>query len=61
MTKWDIRDSFIEFNKYKDCCEYRDCMHVNENKCCIKENVKNGIILESRYENYLKFIRNGDL
>jgi len=56
MTKEDIRDNFIEFNEYKEFCEYKDCMHLNEKKCAIKENVENKIILNSRYENYLKFI-----
>lgn len=56
MTKSDIRDNFIEFNEYKDFCEYKDCMHLNETKCSIKNNVENDNILKSRYENYLKFI-----
>ena len=61
MSVEDIRDNFIEFESYKDGCEYRDCNHVNETKCAIKENVKSKNILNSRYENYLKFIGKGDL
>lgn len=61
MTSSDIRDNFIEFNKYRDNCEYKDCMHVNEVNCAIKENIKNGNILQSRYDNYLKFIGKGEL
>lgn len=56
MSKEDIRDNFIEFNKYREECEYKDCMHINEKKCGIKENIENNIILESRYNNYLKFL-----
>ncbi len=56
MTKEDIRDNFIEFNKYRDYCEYKDCMHKNENICAIKEKVVQGEIIQSRYDNYLKFI-----
>ena len=56
MTKEDIRDNFIEFNKYRDECSFNDCMHVSEKKCKIKEKVLDGTILKSRYENYLKFI-----
>lgn len=52
----DIRDNFIEFNNYKDACEYRDCMHDKETNCKVKDNVNNGIILKSRYNNYLSFI-----
>lgn len=58
MTNNDIRDNFIEFNKYRDNCEYQDCMHNLENNCEIKRQVKNGNILDSRYNNYLKFIEN---
>lgn len=58
MTNSDIRDNFIEFNKYKDKCQYQDCMHRNEEDCEIKRQVNIGKILESRYNNYLKFIEN---
>ena len=60
MSKSDIRDNFIEFNKYRELCEYKDCMHKDEINCAIKENVKNGNILKTRYENYLKFIERGE-
>lgn len=56
MTNSDIRDNFIEFNIYRDKCEYKDCMHNSEINCEIKKQVDNGNILLSRYENYLKFI-----
>ena len=53
-----IKDSFVEFKKYQ--CKYKDCMHnfESEEECSIKKAVKNGEILLSRYENYLKFINN---
>lgn len=53
MKKEDIRDNFIEFNIYKENCKYRDCMHLNEDKCGIKNNE---YIINSRYENYKNFI-----
>lgn len=56
MKKEDIRDNFIEFNLYRHDCEYKDCMHLNETKCEVKNNVLNNNILKSRYDNYLKFI-----
>lgn len=57
MKKEDIRDNFIEFNKYRNKCKYRDCMHNKEDACEVKTNVNNGNILKSRYENYLNFIK----
>lgn len=58
MTNSDIRDNFIEFNLYRHNCEYQDCMHYLEDNCEIKKQVKNGNILQSRYDNYIKFIEN---
>ena len=56
MTNSDIRDNFIEFNNYRDKCQYKDCMHDSESDCEIKRQLNNGNILNSRYENYIKFI-----
>lgn len=53
--KVEIRDSFVEFSKYS--CEFKNCMHVKENNCEIKRQVKKGSILPSRYENYCNFIK----
>ena len=51
MTKKDIKNGFIEFNNYQ--CQYKDCMHIKEEGCKIKENLN---ILASRYCNYTKFL-----
>ena len=56
MTNEDIRDNFIEFNKYRDNCEYKDCMHKSEINCEIKRQLEIKEILIDRYNNYLKFI-----
>lgn len=56
MTSSDIRDQVLEFEKYKDKCKYKDCMHVKEDSCRIKDLVEDHTILPSRYQNYLKFI-----
>lgn len=56
MNTSDIRDNFVEFNKYRDICEYKDCMHDNELNCEVKKQLENNHILKSRYQNYLKFI-----
>ena len=55
MKNEDIRDNFIEFNKYRENCEYKDCMHISEENCEIKKQIEQNNILNSRYENYLKF------
>lgn len=54
ISKEDIRDSFVEFKKI--LCPFKDCMHDKENNCRVKEALKNGHILPSRYGNYISFI-----
>ncbi len=57
MTILDIRDQFKDFVIYQGECKYHDCMHDKEDGCKIKEMVKQGYILKSRYENYLTFLK----
>ena len=57
MKNSDIRDNFIEFNEYRHLCKYKDCMHNLEDDCYIKKLVQENVILKSRYENYINFIR----
>ena len=57
MTKEDIRDNFIEFEKYRNYCKYSDCMHIKEDECYIKQMVKDNEINEQRYNDYVEFIK----
>ena len=54
FTKEQIKEAFIEFLNYP--CPFRDCNHTKEEECCVKKEVLNKNIMESRYENYLSFI-----
>lgn len=54
LTNEEIKNTYPEFNVE---CEYRDCNHIKEKKCKVKKLVEKGKILESRYNNYLKFMR----
>ena len=54
-TKKEIADSFIEFNNYQ--CRFKDCLHNKEIDCGVKEALNNGLILQSRYDNYLAFLK----
>lgn len=60
MTKLDIRDNTKEMFDNLDKCKYRDCLHIKEDGCYVKELVKSGVILESRYNNYKNFIESVD-
>ena len=61
MSNEDIRDNFIEFHELRDDCKYKDCMHYNDDGCKVKEELKIGNIIPSRYENYIKFITNKEV
>ena len=54
FTKEEIRDAFVEFLEYP--CPFKDCNHTKEEECCVKKEVLNKNIMESRYLNYLSFI-----
>jgi len=56
MSKIDIRDNMKEMFDNLEKCKYRDCMHIKEDDCKIKELVEKGEILLSRYNNYKSFI-----
>ena len=52
----DLREALPEFVAVQDACKFRGCLHVNEPKCAVKTNVDTGVILASRYENYLQLL-----
>jgi ribosome biogenesis GTPase len=52
--KENYRFYFPEFDN--DSCKFRDCKHINEIGCKVKEDVENNKILQSRYENYKKMV-----
>ncbi len=43
-----------EFDPYREKCQFRDCSHVNEPKCAVKDAVSANLILSERYTHYLE-------
>ena len=60
MTKYDIRDNMKEMFDNLHECKYRDCMHIKEDGCKVKQLLAEGTILKSRYNNYKLFISSVD-
>ena len=50
----ELKHTFPDFNYV---CKYKSCNHVSEDGCEVIKAVKNGKILKSRYENYLKLLK----
>lgn len=57
LSNMDIRDNMKEMFDNLDKCKYRDCMHYKEDGCYVKSLVNDNVIMKSRYENYISFLR----
>ncbi|MEY8441220.1 ribosome small subunit-dependent GTPase A [Lactobacillaceae bacterium 24-114] len=55
MTVENLPKLFPEIDKIGHQCKFRGCLHLKEPQCAVKEAVQNGIIMNSRYENYVQF------
>ena len=55
MTVNDLPQLFPEMAKISADCKFRGCLHIKEPQCAVKEAVNNGIIMKSRYDDYLQF------
>ena len=56
MEVSDVRELFPEMRRSAGKCRYRDCIHVNEPDCAVKEALGKGLIHKSRYNSYLMMI-----
>ena len=52
----EVRDLFPEMREPGAECRYRNCLHINEPDCAVKDAVSGGTIHESRYASYLLMI-----
>ncbi len=48
---------FPEFGKYSENCRFRNCMHLHEPGCAVKEAVKQEKIPITRYKVYTRLVR----
>ena len=52
----DIQLGFKEIRMHLGNCKYRDCIHISEPFCSVKDHVSKNEIETSRYENYKKLV-----
>lgn len=53
----DLKMYYPDFNERTDHCKFMGkCMHLNEPGCQVKNDIEKGLILASRYQNYVQFI-----
>lgn len=61
MSEQELSDYFPEMRDRRLDCKFGSrCLHVNEPKCAIIEDVSNGKIARSRYESYLGILLEDD-
>ncbi len=51
-----VTHGFIEFRDYLGGCKFRDCKHLDDPGCLIRDAVEKGQINRTRFENYHKVI-----
>lgn len=56
IEKSDLRFYFPEITQAGEACKFRSCLHLNEPGCNVKNEVENGVIAESRYNNYVQIV-----
>ena len=56
----DVGMRFRDFVPFIDACKFRNCLHLEEPECAVRDAVARGEIDRRRYESYQRIIR-GDL
>lgn len=52
----EILNGFKEFKPFIGSCKFRNCVHLNEPECAIKNAIQSGEISQKRYQSYLSLI-----
>ena len=55
-NKYHIQDGFIEMLSTRNDCKYRDCLHVNEPQCSVKDSMLNSESSKRRHTHYVKIL-----
>jgi len=56
LTELEIKSGFKEFKALSNDCRFRDCRHINEPNCAVKEALDKGRISNNRYQSYLNIL-----
>lgn len=50
----EIAECFREFGEYLKKCRFKDCRHIKEDSCRVREALREGKIAQSRYESFCR-------
>ncbi|MBL7927813.1 MAG: ribosome small subunit-dependent GTPase A [Bacteroidia bacterium] len=57
----EVSHYFVEMRALLPQCKFNNCLHINENKCAVKDALIAGKISPDRYHNYLSIMEGKDL
>lgn len=60
MPVEQITRGFIEFRDYLGGCKFRDCKHMSDPGCLIREAVEEGKISSARFDSYHRILATMD-
>ncbi|MDG3084689.1 small ribosomal subunit biogenesis GTPase RsgA [Vibrio hannami] len=52
----EVTEAFVEFRPHLGGCKFRDCKHLDDPGCALREEVEKGQIDKTRFENYHRII-----
>ncbi|WP_303923161.1 ribosome small subunit-dependent GTPase A [Ureaplasma parvum] len=57
LTKNEMANAFNDFANYSRFCKFSNCLHIKEPECAVKKAVDEKLIVNWRYDDYLKIIK----
>lgn len=54
ISEFDLANGYREIKKRADQCKFANCLHINEPKCVVKDDLEKGKLSPQRYQRYLK-------
>lgn len=58
VSKEQLAQGFVEFAPYLGACKFKDCKHLQEPDCAIKNAVDHGEINQQRYNSFQRLVKN---
>lgn len=60
IDKIELSSYFPEIRELAYNCKFRECTHIHEPKCAVREGLANGEVSQSRYDSYLQMFEEID-
>lgn len=56
IGEFDLKEYYPDIKKFDSGCRFADCLHYKEPNCVIKDKVNDGLISQTRYNNYVRLL-----